>query len=130
MDSINYSNIPLKKYGTSYRMDWKNSVGKTIPFTRGNITGSLEVLEHYPNNKILIQYNSMRKVLRTSKLSIYQFDDILDRSNQIILDLYVLPNDKSGNIIWTKCRGLYVPFTYYDICGNLYISNIYRKNNW
>ena len=126
MNLIDYSNIPIKSNG---KRDWINSIGKSIYFKYGKIEGDLIVKDYIKGNKIKIEYNGKEKIIRTSKLSIFQFTDLFDKNNQIKLNTESLPHNINGHIEWFKCKNSNIPFEYYDIKGKIIIKNVERINN-
>ena len=121
MRYINFDNIP-RKNGKENRLDWKNSIGKTISFAYEDINGEILVLDYYnsKNPKLKIKYKEneygisvsslyncnlgkiVGKVSNNFKVEIGQhFKD--DKRDLVIIDReYRIDNNRGQNKKWYK----------------------------
>ncbi len=75
-----FSALPVRKYGSQKRIDWKQTAGCRIPFVYGSISGELEILEYHPGNFITVRYGKQTRKMRTGRLLRLQIEALVDQA--------------------------------------------------
>lgn len=122
--NIDFSNLKTVNYGNGKRIDWKNSVGMTIPFTYSSINGELKIIEYQQGNYVIIEFMGKRKRLRTSKITNFKFKELFYKKERRLQNIDFSEIQKKYNRYdWKNSKGSRIYFDFYGIQGELLIED-------
>lgn len=68
MRKVFIDDLPTKKYGNTFRIDWTKSVGLKVRFIYDELDGEIEIIDHN-NKKINILYNGCKYWIGTDQFA-------------------------------------------------------------
>ncbi|MBN3352078.1 hypothetical protein CF086_17420 [Clostridium botulinum] len=131
MRKVFLDNLPRKYRLGNEIIDWKNSIGLTIPFIYDNINDKFKII-NYDGRKIYLIYNKDLKSIDRANLMENKIGKIITVDPKIItkdgyIDVSEIGNTKKG-VDWTNSINKKIKFKCEKITGELKVLDYNSKN--